>query len=379
MTIYTVKPGDTVDSIASSFGIDVASILYNNQIPYPYRLAVGQALLLSTENGNYIEKRSIYTGGYAYPFISRWVLNETLPYLSYLYIFSYGFTSEGELVSPILDDTFMISSALSYQAAPILTLTPFGFDGQFNNNLISAVVNNTEARRRLKDAIVEQIRTRGFQGLDIDFEFILASDRNAFVDFVAYMQQSIGALGYPVSVALAPKTSDTQQGLLYEGKDYRRLGEVADYVLVMTYEWGYTYGPPMAVAPLNKVREVIEYALSVIPAYKIHLGIPNYGYDWKLPYVRGETAAETLGTVEAVQIAINKGVDIEFDEVAASPYYRYTDGNGDLHEVWFEDVRSYNEKFSLIEEYGLRGFSCWQIIQLFRAGWLLCADRFLIS
>lgn len=379
MTIYTVKPGDTVDSIASSFGIDVASILYNNQIPYPYRLAVGQALLLSTENGNYIEKRSIYTGGYAYPFISRWVLNETLPYLSYLYIFSYGFTSEGELVPPILDDTFMISSALSYQAAPILTLTPFGFDGQFNNNLISAVVNNTEARRRLKDAIVEQIRTRGFQGLDIDFEFILASDRNAFVDFVAYMQQSIGALGYPVSVALAPKTSDTQQGLLYEGKDYRRLGEVADYVLVMTYEWGYTYGPPMAVAPLNKVREVIEYALSVIPAYKIHLGIPNYGYDWKLPYVRGETAAETLGTVEAVQIAINKGVDIEFDEVAASPYYRYTDGNGDLHEVWFEDVRSYNEKFSLIEEYGLRGFSCWQIMQLFRAGWLLCADRFLIS
>ena len=212
--------------------------------------------------------------------------------------------------------------------------------------------------------------------MDIDFEFILASDRNAFVDFVAYMQQSIGALGYPVSVALAPKTSDTQQGLLYEGKDYRRLGEVADYVLVMTYEWGYTYGPPMAVAPLNKVREVIEYALSVIPAHKIHLGLPNYGYDWKLPYVRGETAAETLGTVEAVQIAIHNGVDIEFDEVAASPYYRYTDGNGDLHEVWFEDVRSCNEKFSLIEEYGLRGFSCWQIMQLFRAGWLLCADRF---
>lgn len=130
---------------------------------------------------------------------------------------------------------------------------------------------------------MEQILTRGFQGLDIDFEYILAQDRDAFVDFVAYMQESISALGYPVSVALAPKTSDTQVGLLYEGKDYARLGAVADYVLLMTYEWGYTYGLPMAVAPLNKVREVVEYALTVIPADKIHLGIPNYGYDWTCP------------------------------------------------------------------------------------------------
>ncbi len=239
MLIYTVKAGDTVDTIAASYNISASSIIYNNQLPWPYSLTIGQSLLLSTDSAP-ANKRSFYTGGYAYPFISEWVLEETLPYLSYLYIFSYGFTTEGELIPPLLDDTFMITAAKNHGTSPVLTLTPFGPDGQFNNYLISQIVNNLEARRVLKDNLAEQIINRGFEGVDIDFEFILASDRDAFVDFVAYIQQSLSPLGATVSVALAPKTSDTQVGLLYEGKDYARLGAVADYVLLMTYEWGYT-------------------------------------------------------------------------------------------------------------------------------------------
>ncbi len=144
----------------------------------------------------------------------------------------------------------------------------------------------------------------------------------------------------------------------------------------------------MAVAPLNKVREVVEYALTVIPAEKIHLGIPNYGYDWTLPYVRGESKAVTLGNVEATQLAITNGVPIQYDEVALSPFFRYnTATNAGFpesepyteHEVWFEDARSINEKLALAEEYNLRGFSCWQIMELFRPLWLLSADRFTIN
>lgn len=384
MLIYVVKEGDTVDSIAAAYNVPVNSVLYINQIPYPYSLAIGQALLLPSNaaaSGALVrDSRAIYTGGYAYPFINRWILSETLPYLSYLYVFSYGFTPDGALIPPQPDDAFMITQAKAQGSSPILTLTPFGPDGQFNNLLISRIVNDLAARRRLKDEIIVQITERGFEGLDIDFEYILARDRDAFVDFVAYMQESISPLGYPVSVALAPKTSDAQTGLLYEGKDYARLGEAADYVLLMTYEWGYTYGPPMAVAPLNKVREVVEYALTVIPAEKIHLGIPNYGYDWTLPFVRGTSHAVTLGNVEAVQLAIRYGVPIQFDDVALSPFFFYEtmDDAGRItrHEVWFEDVRSYNEKMNLVAQYRLRGISCWQIMQLFRAGWMLIDNRF---
>lgn len=131
----------------------------------------------------------------------------------------------------------------------------------------------------------------------------------------------------------------------------------------------------MAVAPLNKVREVVEYALTKIPAEKINLGIPNYGYDWTLPFVRGTSQAQNIGNIEAVQIAIAQGAPIQFDAVSQSPFFTYVQ-NGLTHEVWFEDVRSIHGKFGLVREYGLRGMSYWQIMRLFRANWLLQDGEF---
>ena len=133
----------------------------------------------------------------------------------------------------------------------------------------------------------------------------------------------------------------------------------------------------MAVAPINQVRRVLKYALTKIPPSKICLGVPNYGYDWPLPYVRGATKATTLGNVEAVQTAVFYGVPIQFDETAQSPYFNYT-SEGMFHEVWFEDVRSLSAKFGLVKEYGLRGMGYWQIMRLFRANWLLMEEEFVI-
>ncbi|MBP3459921.1 MAG: LysM peptidoglycan-binding domain-containing protein [Lachnospiraceae bacterium] len=376
MEIYVVKSGDTVDSIAQANGVPVDTILYNNQIEYPYELAIGQALLLSKESPTG-ERKTVETNGYAYPFISEGVLDQTLPYLTELSVFSYGFTTEGDLLFPQLDDTFMIRAAYENGTYPVLTLTPFGPDGMFSNYLINRIVNDMAAQERLIFQLGETVIEKGFQGVDIDFEYILAEDRVAFADFVRNVRIAMNEIGCFVSVALAPKTSDDQQGVVYVGKDYALLGEAADKVLLMTYEWGYTYGPPMAVAPLNKVREVVEYAVTRIPAYKINLGIPNYGYDWTLPYIRGETAATTIGNIEAVQIAIANSAQIQFDPIAMSPYFRY-EKDGLEHEVWFEDVRSMEAKFNLVQEFNLRGMGYWQIMKLFRANWLLLADRFRI-
>ncbi len=376
MEIYVVKSGDTVNAIAAEFGVGPEQIIYDNQLTEPYELAVGQALLI---NGPFRDpSRSVVVSGYAYPFINPQVLEQTLPYLSELPIFSYGFTQEGELLPPPYgDDSWMIALAKDFGTQPILTLTPFGPDGNFNNRLISAVVNNASYRQRLIENLLEVMGEKGYQGLDIDFEYILADDRDAFTAFVWQVAESMRSEGYHTSVALAPKTSADQQGLLYAGKDYRALGEAADHVLLMTYEWGYTYGPPMAVAPINQVRRVVEYALTEIPAEKVDLGIPNYGYDWALPFERGVTKAATINNVQAVRIAVENNAAIQFDAVAESPFFVYT-RDGIEHEVWFEDVRSLQAKFNLIEEYGLRGCGYWQIMQWFRANWLLLQDRFYI-
>lgn len=377
MEIYVVKANDTVDTIAAEQGVPVDTIIYNNQLSYPYPLAIGQALLLSKGESPQVRK-AVETGGYAYPYITENTLTQTLPYLTNLFVFSYGFTPEGDIVYPTTDDTFMIQMAIANRTAPILTVTPFGTDGKFNNYLISQIVNNMDAQAHFIEQLVQTVQQKDFRGVDIDFEYILASDREPFAQFVSNVREAINAIGYPVSVALAPKTSDDQRGTLYEGKDYRLLGEAADSVLLMTYEWGYTYGPPMAVAPIRNVREVVDYAITRIPRDKINLGIPNYGYDWTLPFVQGESRARSIGNVRAVQIAIENNAEIQFDEIAQSPYFHYTK-DGLEHEVWFEDVRSMQAKFNLVEEYNLRGMGYWQIMRLFRANWLLLADQFWIQ
>lgn len=374
--IYVVRPGDTIDAIANRFTVDVNRIIIDNQLVFPYALAVGQALFVDLWIR--MPKRSLRVSGYAYPYISPWVLEQTLPYLSELPIFSYGFTKDGELIPPALSEDWMISLSFEFGTAPILTLTPFDEKGNFSNFLISQLVNNPTAINNLIQNLLNTVKIKGYQGIDIDFEYILAEDREAFNNFVARVSDAMRNNGYHTSIALAPKTSNEQIGLLYEGKDYKALGELVEHALIMTYEWGYTYGPPMAVAPINQVRRVVEYAVTEIDPAKIDLGIPNYGYDWPLPYVRGETVATTIGNVQAVQIAIAQGVPIQYDEVAQSPFFTYVQ-DGIKHEVWFEDVRSIQKKFELINEYELGGCGYWQIMRWWRANWRLLQKYFYIK
>lgn len=374
--IYIVQPGDSVDYIAEVNNVPVEELIYDNQILYPYRLAVGQALYIREIRAE--DRRGVYINGYAYPFIDAEVLDESLNYLSALSVFSYGFTPEGELIYPNINDEWMINEARNQGVSPILTLTPLDANGNFSNVLIHNMLLNETAIDNLISNLLTTVVEQGFVGVDVDFEYIFAEDRDRFTTFVARLTDTLNQYGYEVSVALAPKTSSDQPGLLYEGKDYAGLGAAANNVLLMTYEWGYTYSEPRAVAPVNLVRRVIEYGLTQIPSDKVDMGIPNYGYDWPLPYEKGVTKARTIGNIEAVRIAADYGAVIMYDEVAQTPYFNYVDNEGILHEVWFEDVRSIKAKIGLIEEYNLRGAGYWQIMRLFRAGWLLLADTYAI-
>lgn len=125
----------------------------------------------------------------------------------------------------------------------------------------------------------------------------------------------------------------------------------------------------MAVAPLPNVRRVVEYALTEIPASKIWLGVPNYGYDWPLPFVQGETRAQSIANQYAVSLALRYGAEIQFDQAAQTPWFRYTDENGVVHEVWFEDARSIRAKLALIPEYGLVGAGYWNLMRPFPQNW----------
>ncbi len=372
--VYTVRAGDTLYSIARRYGVSVLELIQNNpELIQNETIQPGQQLTIRFQGGKI---RSIVTKGYAYPHIQRAVLQRALPYLTYLAIFSYGFTESGTLIPA--DDSALISAAYRFNAAPILVFSSLDGMGGFSSARASRLFNDPQLQNTVLTNLADVMRDKGYVGIDMDFEYISPDDAEGYQNFLRRAVEVMRPQGFTVSADLAPKTSAGQQGLLYEAHDYPAIGAIVDRVLLMTYEWGYTYGPPMAVAPINQVRGVVRYAVSEIPVSKILMGVPNYGYDWTLPYEQGVSRAENIGNQGAVLRAARYGAEIQFDETAQSPFFEYYSG-GRRHVVWFEDVRSIEAKLALADEFGLLGVGYWNIMRAFNANWALLAARYTIA
>ena len=366
--VHSVVPGDTVWSLAAQYGVSTRTLYQNNfSLGGRSDLYEGELLAISYEDDAPLG--TIGVNAYAYPYIDEDLLDAGMPFLSYVTPFTYGIGEDGRLLT--IGDERILSSASRHRTAALMHLSTLTEMGNFSNERSSVLLGSPELQELLLGDVVEMIQRKGFYGLDIDFEFVYPGERTLYADFVRRARERLNPLGYPVLVALAPKTRADQPGLLYEAHDYALLGEAANAVLLMTYEWGYTYGPPMAVAPMDQVRAVLDYAVSVIDRRKIFLGVPLYGYDWPLPYRQGETRANSISPQYALELAARYGAEIRFDERAMAPYFPYTDRAGQEHVVWFEDARSMDAKLRLVAEYGLQGVGYWNLMRSMPQNWTL--------
>ena len=371
---HRVAPGESIYSIASEYGVSVSRLLAANpQITNPALINPGEIINIPPVTS---KLGTFEVNGYAFPNISMDVLRKTLPNLTYLSPFSYQVRPDGSL-TPI-NDAALISAARAARVAPLMVINNIDSDGGFSSELAASILRNPAVQDTLLDNVIANIRAKNYGGLDIDFEYIFPQDRENYNNFLRKASTRIHEAGYILATALAPKTSAEQKGLLYEAHDYPVHGALTDHVILMTYEWGYTYGPPLAVAPINEIRKVLDYAVSAIPRKKILMGIPNYGYDWTLPYTPG-TAAQTLSNTQAVDRAAQFGAEIQYDPVSQAPFYNYYDANGKQHVVWFEDARSIRAKLELANSYGLGGVSYWTINRYFPQNWLVLNSLFNVS
>lgn len=413
MKIYTVRSGDTIYALARRFGLKPEELVYANQLQNPSVLSIGQSLVIPIDSVRYTVRRgdSLYriaqrygvtpaavaaanpqlgSGERIYPgqvitipfrtphlgtaAVNGYItdartetLNATLPYLTWLSPFSFRADAQGELTP-----TYSVATdrSAAYGTANLLTLTNLKEAGGFSGDIAHSILTDSDAQDNFLQNVSDLLDRGDWSGVNLDFEYVKPFDRESYNQFLRRFAERLHARGKLLVTAVAPKTSADQSGLLYAAHDYPAHGAAADYVVLMTYEWGYTYGPAMAVAPLDKVRRVLDYAVSAIPPEKILLGVPNYGYNWTLPFVQG-SAAKALTNVAAVTLAGIVGAQIRFDEAAQSPYFNYTDAEGRRHEVWFEDARSLDAKYRLAAQYGLAGFSFWNLNNLFRPALLV--------
>ena len=419
MDIHVVQPGDTLYRLARQYGVSMDRLIYDNQLPDPSQLVVGQTIVvrypetthtvkegetlwtiaqlhqtsavqLLRNNPNLAGRDLIYPGqvlvirykdspqgtlrvnSYAYPWIDRALLTASLPYLSQLTPFAHRFLPSGELLP--LEDEALRSAALQAGVAPLLCLANLDENDSFSSQLAHQLLSDEAAQGQLISQIVKTAEEDGYRGVDVDFEYVYGEDADRYASFLSRLRAALSPKQLPLSVALAAKTSDNQPGRLYEGHDYGLIARAVDYALLMTYDWGYVSGPPMAVAPLPQVRQVVEYALTHFKPEQLYLGIPNYGYNWPVPFREGNRAV-SVGNQEAVRLAWNRHAAIRFDETAQAPWFRYVDENGREREVWFEDARSIQAKVDLALEYGLYGVGYWNLDRPFPQNWAVLNAR----
>ena len=374
MEIYAVRPGDTLYSVAKKYSVDLSRLAAVNQLADPSRLAVGSALVIPGYAGGALRPAEV--NGYAYPNISAAVLNATLPYLTFFCPFSYSMTADGALIP--IDDRPLVFSAYAANTAPMMTVTNIGSTGGFSGDIAHAVFMDEAVQNRVLDNILSTLREKKYYGINFNIEYIHPFDREGYNVFLRHAADMFHPLGYYLSTAIAPKTSDAQGGLLYEAHDYAAHGEYMDRVIVMTYEWGYTYSPPQAVSPVDRIRRVLEYAVTKIPAGKLLMGFSNYGYNWTLPWRQGEAAA-VISSAAAADLAASVGAEVRYDAVAAAPYFYYTDPQERQHAVWYEDARSWQARLALAEEFDLAGISIWTVDKLYRPGLEVLGSTFSVE
>lgn len=372
---HWVAQGETLYAISRRYNVSIDELVRINRISNPNLIPVGLRLYIPQKPRRNVDVNAyidIRMSGARAPQI----VDEIGENLTYLAIFSYAVNRNGT-ITPIVDQP-TINTAYKDRVVPLMVLTNFE-EGTFSRDLATVILTNPALQDQILNEAIRIMDQKGYLGLDFDFEYLGRENRERYNSFLRKARAKLKENGYIISSALAPKLREDQVGILYEGHDYQAHGEMVDFIFFMTYEWGWSGGPPMAVSPINEVRKVMEYAISKVPKNKIMMGIPLYGYDWTLPYVPGGQWARTISPQEAIQLALRYRQSIQYDPVSQAPYFYYTDENGRRHVVWFEDARSIEAKFNLVKELGIRGFFYWVLGRDFPQNWLLIQDHFIVN
>ncbi|MFK2825345.1 glycoside hydrolase family 18 protein [Bacillus sp. B190/17] len=372
---HWVQRGQSLSSIARIYGVSVNELARVNNISASAPLQVGQRLYIPPR-----PKSAIDSLLYVEPqrTVSQTMITEVrnrVNDLTYLAMFSYQAKRDGSVDRPTIDNIPNIASSAG--VINVLVVTNIE-DFQFSADLAHAIFTNEAAQNQLFGNLIQIANEVGYKDIHFDFEIMRPEDRQLYTNFLRRARDRFHAAGLMISAAVAPKASDVTTGI-YGAHDYRAIGSIVDFVALMTYEWGFTYSMPQAVSPIGPVRNVVQYAVSVIPRNKILLGQNLYGYDWAAPYPpAGGPPARAVSPQQAIAIALRENAQIQYDYQAQAPFFRYINDAGVQHEVWFEDARSIQAKFNLLKQFNLRGIMYWKLGLSFPQNWLLLRDNFTI-
>lgn len=371
---HTVQEGDTLTGIAGIYGVTVMQLLRNNpflsnrEYIYP-----GETIVISYDTID-----SITVHGFCYPFINHGTLVKTLPHLTYLSIFNYRVTGEGELTAYSEEDE-VIRLAKTYGTVPLMmttTLTPQGepdIEADYN------ILLGEKYQERYISNILNIIKSKGYYGLNLIISYINTTNQILYQDFIRKVSDRLNQEGYLIFVTINPNVKNTDDEAVFEKIDYEGISRAVDEIIFLQFVWGTNTDSPGPVSSIKNIRAFVDYAVSVVSPDKIIIGKPIISYDWALPYVSEKSAAFSMTLNSALSLAHDVGASLQFDEASQTPffeYYQYGLGTPTTHIVWLIDARSLDVINKLVSEYRLLGTGVWNIMVYIAQMWLVTVSQF---
>lgn len=373
--IYTVQDGDTLQSIADKNRISILQLLRNNSFLFDREyIYPGETLVL-----NYDTKGTITVGGFAYPYIDNTVLIKTLPYLTHLTIFNYTLSSNGEIIT-YYDDSALIQTCKNYGVAPLMLLTTLTTGGIPNFEAVYDILSNEETVDKYVDIILNLVESKGYYGVNVSFQYLNITNQNLYINLLKKISAKSHEYGYPLFVTINPNKVIIENRIVYEPIDYSGFNGLAESISFLTYQFGYNFGPPAPVGSIYDIQVLLDYVLNYLPPQVISIGFPTFGYDWELPYIVGFSKANSLSLDSVINIALDVGAVIEFDEISKTPYIRYTEADSGIqHIIWFIDARTIHALTDLVIENGLQGTGIWNIMRYYQQIWTVINSQYEIE
>ncbi|RDU24718.1 LysM peptidoglycan-binding domain-containing protein [Anaerosacchariphilus polymeriproducens] len=408
MEIYIVQLNDTIQSIAEKYGITVEKLIEDNGLAQPNHLVIGQALVITFPKQTYIvqqgdtlkeiadsfdvtimqlirnnphlsdnktinpgEKlvisystsKSISTNGFCYPFIKQDTLIKSLPYLTYLSIFNYTTTKEGNIFT-YQDETNIIKTAKEFSVVPLLmasTLTPLG---EQNIELAYNILLNETYQNNLINLIIQIMKNKGYQGTNIIIYHLNENNQHLFFNFILKISQCLHEEGFLLFLSINYNITTNNKNH-YANIDFSKFNDIVDNLVFTQFVWTSNYIPPAPVNNISYLRELIKDVSLKTPSNKIMISIPTIGYDWTLPYIPNSSNIYTLSLDTVLEIAYQTNSVIYFDENSLTPYLYYNQFYSEniiQHLIWFIDARSYMSLTQIIIDYNLSGNAIWNVM-----------------
>lgn len=268
------------------------------------------------------------------------VLDEVSP-------FWYGVMSDGRIAADTGSrDSELVRIARENNVLIIPTIHNIG-----DAEAASVVISDPGLRARHIQIIMEEVRTYEYDGIDIDYESLTLDMEDEFTAFMTELSQALHAEGKLLTVAVHAHTGRPDY------QNYKALGEVVDRFRIMTYDYSWSGSEPGPIAPLFWVRDVAEYAMTVVDPKKIQIGICFYAYDW--PNTGARADALTFTQVEEIKSAFQPSVNFVEErggELVQESFFNYAGRT-----VWFANDKSLQSRMELVREMDLAGIAIWRL------------------